>query len=50
MPPGVWILWWGKGSGSGGVTGNIFGTQDIQCMVMEAVGDRPIGLAIYTLF
>ena len=27
MPPGVWILWWGKGSGSGGVTGNIFGAQ-----------------------
>ena len=50
--PGAWTTWWGKGSSSGGHEWRTFSVPrplDIRHMV-KAVGDQPIGLAIYTLF
>ena len=43
MPPGVWILWWGKGSSSRRHDRKTFfapSPLDIHHMVMKAVGDR----------
>lgn len=51
MPPGVWILWW-EAVAVGAWLETFWAPKplDIQHMVMEAAGDWPIGLAIYTLF
>lgn len=52
MPPGVWIPLVEERQWQWGRDWKHFAPRplDIQHMVMEAAGDRPIGLAIYALF
>ena len=51
--PGFGSSGGGKVAAAGGLTGKTYLVPrplDIHLMVMKAVGDQPIGLAIYTLF